>query len=145
MKDYKFTINGNVYAVAITSIEENIAQVEVNGTPYKVEMDKPAKKQVRPLTRPQKRPTAQDGSPVTVSRPSTAGTVAGVINSPLPGVILDVDVTVGQTVSKGDKIATLEAMKMENSILADRDGAITEIYINKGDSVLEGAAIVKIG
>jgi biotin carboxyl carrier protein len=143
MKDYKFTINGNVYNVSINSIEENIANVEVNGTPYKVELDKPAKKQVRPLTRPQKAPTTPAGEPV-VSRPAAAAD-PGAIKSPLPGVIVSVDVKVGDTVKRGQKIAVLEAMKMENNILADRDGQVTAISVNKGDSVLEGAPLVTIG
>ena len=143
MKDYKFTINGNVYNVSINSIEENIANVEVNGTPYKVEMDKPAKKQVRPLTRPQKAPTTPAGEPV-VSRP-VASNDPGAIKSPLPGVIVSVDVKVGDAVKRGQKIAVLEAMKMENNILADRDGKVTAINVNKGDTVLEGAALITIG
>jgi Acetyl/propionyl-CoA carboxylase, alpha subunit len=143
MKDYKFTINGNIYKVTIASIDENIANVEVNGTPYKVELDKPAKKQIRPLTRPQKAPVTSAGEPV-ISRP-VASSQAGSINSPLPGVIVSVDVKVGDTVKRGQKIAVLEAMKMENNILADRDGVVKEIKVNKGDSVLEGASLIIIG
>lgn len=52
MKEFKYKINGNLYTVNINQIEDNIATVEVNGTPYKVELDKPAKKQIKPLTRP---------------------------------------------------------------------------------------------
>ena len=143
MKDYKFTINGNIYKVSITSVDDNIANVEVNGTPYKVELDKPAKKQIRPLTRPQKAPVTSSGEPV-VSRPAQSSQ-PGAIKAPLPGVIMSVDVAVGDMVKRGQKLAVLEAMKMENSILADRDGKITEIKVNKGDSVLEGADLVIIG
>ena len=53
MKEFKYKINGNLYTVNINQIEDNIATVEVNGTPYKVELDKPAKKQIKPLTRPE--------------------------------------------------------------------------------------------
>ncbi|WP_301027085.1 acetyl-CoA carboxylase biotin carboxyl carrier protein subunit, partial [Parabacteroides goldsteinii] len=60
-------------------------------------------------------------------------------------VILSVDCKVGDTVKRGQKILVLEAMKMENNINADRDGKITEIKVNKGDSVLEGADLVVIG
>lgn len=143
MKEYKFTINGNLYKVSVNRVEDNIADVEVNGTPYKVELDKPAKKQIRPLTRPQAAPTTSTGEPV-VSRPVISG-AAGAVHSPLPGVILDVVVKVGDTVKKGQKLAVLEAMKMENNINADRDGKIIEIKVNKGDSVLEGADILVIG
>lgn len=78
------------------------------------------------------------------SRP-VASTTAGAVRTPLPGVILEISVKVGDTVKRGQKVAILEAMKMENVINADRDGKVTEIKVNKGDSVLEGADILIIG
>ncbi len=143
MKDYKFTINGNIYKVSISSIDDNIATVEVNGTPYRVEMDKPSKKQIRPLTQPQKAPVTSSGEPV-VNRPIAAGE-PGAVRSPLPGIIISIEVSVGDVVKRGQKIAVLEAMKMENNILADRDGQVTAVKVNKGDSVLEGADLIIIG
>ncbi|MCH5328322.1 MAG: acetyl-CoA carboxylase biotin carboxyl carrier protein subunit [Coprobacter sp.] len=143
MKDYKFKINGNLYKVSVSSIVDNMAEVEVNGTPYKVELDQPAKKQIRPLKRPQAAPTTSTGAPV-VSRPVASG-APGAIHSPLPGVILDVCVKAGDTVKRGQKVMVLEAMKMENVINADRDGKVVEIKVNKGDSVLEGADLLIIG
>lgn len=143
MKEFKYKINGNPYTVTINSIVDNMAKVEVNGTAYNVELDRPAKKQIKPLTRPQAAPTTLAGDPV-VTRPAAAGTT-GAVRSPLPGVILEVNVKVGDTVKRGQKVAVLEAMKMENVINADRDGKVTEVKINKGDSVLEGADLVIIG
>ena len=143
MKSFKYTINGNVYKVHINSVVDDIAEVEVNGTPYSVKMEKPAKKQMVTLKRPAQAPTTSSGDPV-VSRPS-APSVAGAVKSPLPGVILSIDCKVGDTVKRGQKILVLEAMKMENNINADRDGKIVEIKVNKGDSVLEGADLVVIG
>ncbi len=67
-----------------------------------------------------------------------------IVKSPLPGVILDIKVNVGDTVKKGQTIIILEAMKMENNINADKDGKITAINVNKGDSVLEGNDLVII-
>ena len=67
------------------------------------------------------------------------------VTSPLPGVIIDIKVKVGDTVKAGQTIAVLEAMKMENDIQAEWDGVITAVNASKGDSVLEGAAIVTIG
>ena len=142
MKSFKYTIHDNVYRVHIRSVEEDIAEVEVNGTPYSVKMEKPAKKQMVALKRPAQAPTTASGEPV-VSRP--AGGAAGAVRSPLPGVILSVDCKVGDTVKRGQKLLVLEAMKMENTIPADRDGKIVEIKVNKGDSVLEGADLVIIG
>ena len=143
MKSFKYTINGNVYKVHINSVVDDIAEVEVNGIPYSVKMEKPAKKQIVPLKRPAQAPTTPAGEPV-VSRPA-ASIAAGAVKSPLPGVILSVDCKVGDTVKRGQKILVLEAMKMENNINADRDGKIVEIKVNKGDSVLEGADLVVIG
>lgn len=142
MKSFKYTINGNVYKVHINSVIEDVAEVEVNGMPYKVNMEKPAKKQVVTLKRPAQAPTTPSGAPV-VSRP--ASTTAGALKSPLPGVILEIKCNVGDTVKRGQTILILEAMKMENSIPADRDGKIIEIKVNKGDSVLENADLVVIG
>lgn len=143
MKSFKYTINGTVYKVHINSVEEDMAEVEVNGMPYKVKMEKPAKKQVVTLKRPAQAPTTSSGAPV-VSRPAATAT-AGAVRSPLPGVILDIKCKVGDTVKRGQTIVILEAMKMENSINADRDGNIIEIKVNKGDSVLENADLVVIG
>ena len=143
MKSFKYTINGNVYKVHINSIVDDVAEVEVNGTPYSVKMEKPAKKQIVALKRPAQAPTTAAGDPV-VSRPA-ASSVAGAVKSPLPGVILSIDCKVDDVVKRGQKILVLEAMKMENNINADRDGKIVEIKVNKGDSVLEGADLVVIG
>jgi biotin carboxyl carrier protein len=138
MKSFKYTINGNVYKVVVNSIEDTIAEVEVNGTPYKVEMNKPTKKQIVTI----KRPAQAAVTPIT--RPAQVSAGPGALKSPLPGTILDISCKVGDTVKRGQKIVVLEAMKMENSINADRDGVIKEIKVNKGDSVLEGADLVII-
>ena len=138
MKSFKYTINGNVYKVHISSVVDDIAEVEVNGTPYQVKMEKPAKKQMVTLKRPAQAPTTASGEPV-------ISTTKGAVKSPLPGVILQVNCKVGDTVKRGQNLLVLEAMKMENNINADRDGKIIEIKVNKGDSVLEGADLVVIG
>ncbi|MDR2622840.1 MAG: acetyl-CoA carboxylase biotin carboxyl carrier protein subunit [Dysgonamonadaceae bacterium] len=137
MKSFKYTINGSVYKVVINSIEDTIAEVEVNGTPYKVEMNKPTKKQVVTIKRP-----VQTTTPPVARPQASAG--ASALKSPLPGVILDIVCKPGDTVKKGQKVMVLEAMKMENAINSDRDGVIKEIKVNKGDSVLEGADLIII-
>ena len=125
MKEYKYKINGNVYKVAIGDIEDNIAHVEVNGTPYKVEMEKAPKAVVKPVVRPVS--TSPAPAPATVVKPAATSTGKSGVKSPLPGVILDIKVNVGDTVKKGQTIIILEAMKMENNINADKDGKITAI------------------
>ena len=88
MKSFKYTINGNVYKVHINSVVDDIADVEVNGTPYQVKLEKPAKKQMVTLKRPAQAPTTASGDPV-VTRPA-ASTTQGAVKTPLPGVILQV-------------------------------------------------------
>ena len=70
--------------------------------------------------------------------------IHGSVQSPLPGIITEVKVKVGDKVSIGQTLAKLEAMKMENSIEAEVNGSVTEVYVSKGDSVLEGTALMKI-
>ena len=145
MKEYKYKINGNLYKVTIGDIEENIAHVEVNGTPYNVEMDKAPKAATKPVVRPVTNPTSPAQAPVTpITKPATPSSGKSGVKSPLPGVILEVKVNVGDTVKKGQTIIILEAMKMENNINADKDGKITALSVNKGDSVLEGTDLVII-
>lgn len=143
MKSFKYTINGNVYKVHVNSVEDNIADVEVNGTPYKVQLEKPAKKELVTLKRPAQAPTTSTGAPIVTRQ--HAASAPGAVKSPLPGVILEICCKVGDTVKRGQKIAVLEAMKMENNINAPQDGSIIEIKVNKGDSVLEGNDLFIIG
>ena len=145
MKEYKYTINGNKYNVTIGDIEENIAQVVVNGVPYTVEMEKaPAapKKVVRPVVAAAA-PAAAPAPETKVSRPAAAGGKSG-IKSPLPGVILQIKVNVGDQVKRGQVLMVLEAMKMENNIPSDRDGKVVAINVSKGDSILEGTDLIVI-
>ena len=141
MKTYKFKLNGNEYTVDINSVEGCIADVTVNGVSYKVEMDTPAVSQPVAVAPSQPQPApAQAAAP---AKPAAAGE-GKTVTSPLPGVIIEVSVKEGQAVKAGQKVAVIEAMKMENEIQATSDGTVTAILVNKGDSVLEGADIVRI-
>ena len=143
MKEYKYKINGNLYNVVIGDIEDNIAHVEVNGTHYTVEMEK--KPKAAPAPKPVARPVAKPAAAPAASAPASkpAAGKSGV-KSPLPGVILDIKVKEGDEVKKGQTVIILEAMKMENSINADKDGKVTAINVSKGESVLEGTDLVII-
>jgi biotin carboxyl carrier protein len=77
-----------------------------------------------------------------VAAPAAAAVKGNAIKTPLPGVIIDVKVNVGDMVKKGDTVVILEAMKMENNINADRDGKVVSIEVAKGDTVADGAALV---
>ena len=144
MKEYKYKINGNLYNVVIGDIEDNIAHVEVNGTHYTVEMEKKPKAAPapKPVARPAAKPAAA-AAPAAAPAAKPAAAKSG-IKSPLPGVILDIKVKEGDEVKKGQTVIILEAMKMENSINADKDGKVTAINVSKGESVLEGTDLVII-
>lgn len=150
MKEYQLKINGNDYNVVVKEVEDSTAEVEVNGTPYHVEYEKPITKQakktiksVTPVARPAAAPAAAP-----VSKPAAAPAAGGAgatVTSPLPGIILEIAVKEGDAVKKGQKLIVLEAMKMENIIESTADGTVTSIKVNKGDSVLEGAPLVIVG
>ena len=146
MKEYKLKINGNDYAVTVNEVDGSVAEVEVNGTPFKVEFEKPIKKAAAPVAKPMAPKATPAGAPeVKVTKPAAAGGAGNAVTSPLPGVILEVSVKVGDAVKRGQKVMVLEAMKMENVIEATADGTVTAIKVGKGDSVLEGAPLVIIG
>jgi biotin carboxyl carrier protein len=146
MKQYRFKINGNQYNVDINSVEGNIASVSVNGTSYQVELeDAPtAPVQAVPVQTSVITPAAAPAQAAPAPKPAASG-AGKPVTSPLPGVIIAVKVNVGDSVKAGQEVAVLEAMKMENSIEAVQDGTVTAIHVAKGDSILEGAAIVTIG
>jgi biotin carboxyl carrier protein len=140
MKEYKFKINGKDYAVAIGEADGKMLTVNVNGADYQVELENaPVAAPAAPVAAAAPAPAA---APAAAPKASGAGTT---IKSPLPGIIISIDVKEGQAVKRGQKVAVIEAMKMENDILAEGDGTITAIHARKGDSVLEGADIVTIG
>ncbi len=158
MGKYNFRINGHDYQVDVNSVEGGIADVTVNGTDYKVELadavPAPAQQTVRPAPQtvstgaPAVTPQATAPAAQTTAQAATASAPQGkgeVVTAPLPGVILDIKVNVGDVVKAGQTVAVLEAMKMENEIESTASGTVTAVNAGKGDSVLEGAAIITIG
>lgn len=162
MGKYNFRINGHDYQVDVNSVEGGIADVTVNGTDYKVELadavPAPAQQAARPAPQatstaapavtPQATVPAAQTAAQTTAQTATASAPQGkgeVVTAPLPGVILDIKVKVGDVVKAGQTVAVLEAMKMENEIEATASGTVTAVNAGKGDSVLEGAAIITIG
>ena len=160
MKEYKYKINGNEYSVAIIDLEGDKAAVEVNGVSYQVDIltegytapaPRPAAKPAAPAPAPAAAPSAPAPAPQPIApaapaaEPSAPAGKGTAVQSPLPGVILDIKVAVGDQVKAGQTVAILEAMKMENNINAECDGVITAIKVSKGDNILEGSDIVIIG
>ena len=112
MKKYNITVNGNTYEVIVEEVDGSVT-TPVTPTPV---VNTP-----QPQTKPQ---------------PKTSGNQGGTkVTAPMPGTILAVKVSVGQSVKKGDVICVLEAMKMENDIPAPADGVVASINVQKGASV----------
>ena len=140
MKDFKYTIDGKEYKVTIAAIDENnVADITVNGEGYKVQLEKEAE--------PEKKPVVL-GKPVEVSaeEPTEAANIntSNAIKAPLPGTITQICVEVGQEVKAGDTLVVLEAMKMANNIEAEADGKVTAICVKPGQAVLEEDALVVV-
>ena len=139
MKTYKYTINGTQYEVAIGEIADNIATVTVNGEEYKVEMEpeaEPEKKKVVVKTGVAKEAPAPE--------PSASSGPVNALKAPLPGVVTEIKVSVGDEVKAGDVVLVLEAMKMANNLEAEKDGKVTAILVSQGASVMEDAPLVVI-
>ena len=143
MKTYKYTINGTQYEVGIGDITDNIAQVTVNGESFQVEMEpeaEPEKKKVVVKTG-----AAKESAPAAESSvPSGAVNTANALKAPLPGVITEIMVAVGDEVKAGDVVLVLEAMKMANNLEAEKDGKVTAILVSQGASVMEDTPLVVI-
>ena len=140
MKEYKYTIDGQEYVVAIGDIVDNVASVTVNDEEFKVEMEpeqEPEKKKVV-LGQP-----AQQDSEENVTSAANVNT-ANAVKAPLPGVITEIKVAVGDEVKAGDVVIVLEAMKMANNLEAEKDGKVTAICVKTGESVLEDSPLVVI-
>ena len=116
MKRYTITVNGNVYDVVVE-------EADASGITAAPVVSAPAAPVAAPAVKPAAKATA----------PAAAGATS--VTAPMPGTILDVKVSVGQSVKKGDVICVLEAMKMENDIPAPADGVIASINVQKGASV----------
>ncbi|GHV00248.1 acetyl-CoA carboxylase biotin carboxyl carrier protein subunit [Bacteroidia bacterium] len=149
MKEYKMKINGNDYHVVVSTLEGNQATVAVNGVEYTAELEGVAVKPKTPQIVQQPAAMSTDYHPSTArttpQEPPRGKGKETPVKSPLPGVILDVLVGVGDTVKRGQKLMVLEAMKMENNIDSDVEGVVRSIDKRKGDSVLEGDLLLTLG
>lgn len=140
MKTFKYIIDGKEYQVEITDVVDNKAQVTVNGKDFQVEMEVQPEAEKKTVT-----PLPQSDEKVE-TEPSTTGQVntEQAIKAPLPGVITEIKVSVGDQVKAGDTVVVLEAMKMANNIEAEKDGTVTAICIKQGESVMEDTPLVVI-
>ena len=140
MNQYKYTINGNKYEVVVGDITDNIATLTVNGEEFKVEMEKQAEPE-------KKKPVVRAAAAAADDAPAAdkgAVNKANAVKAPLPGVITDILVEVGQEVQAGDNVIVLEAMKMANNLQAEKSGKVTAICVKVGESVMEDEALIVI-
>jgi len=129
MRRFQVTVNGNIYDVEVEELQGG--QVAAPAAPTPVAAPSPAVKVEAPKAAPQPAPGGTEG--------------AHKVTSPMPGTILDIKVNIGDSVKVGDTVAILEAMKMENEIVATADGKIASINVSKGTQVNTGDLIVTIG
>ena len=122
MKKYNVTVNGTSYEITL----EVVDAADVKAAPAPVAAPAPT--------------AAPAAAPAPVAAPAGGETVT----SPMPGTILSINVQNGATVKKGDVLMILEAMKMENEIIAPCDGTVASVNVNSGASVETGAALCVI-
>lgn len=138
MKSFQFTIDGRKYETTVNEIEDNIAEVTVNGTVFHVAIDK---KKTTPSTKPAA-PKAAAAAPAAPRAAQPAGSV--VVKSPLPGSIVKVVAAAGQPVKKGDLLLTMESMKMENQVTSEYEGTIKSVLVQPGQNVMQDDKLVEI-
>lgn len=121
MKNYTITVNGTAYNV---TVEEGISNAPASQAPVSA-----------PVAAPQ-------AAPAKPAAPASIGSVK--VDAPMPGNILDIKVSNGASVKAGEVLVILEAMKMENDIVAPQDGTVASINVNKGDTVEAGQTIITL-
>lgn len=125
MRKFNITVNGNTYEVEVEEVGGTVTSAPAVSAPAAA---------AAPAAKPA--PAAKKSAPV-------AG--ATQVCAPMPGTIVSVKVNVGDTVKKGDLVAVLEAMKMENEIFASADGKVVGVSAAAGDAVNNGDVIVSLG
>jgi glutaconyl-CoA/methylmalonyl-CoA decarboxylase subunit gamma len=139
MKNFRFRIHENNYNVKIISHEEDIIELEVNGTSYSVKMKEGM------VTKP-KTPTmvlAKTRKPIEPFKVNP-GSAKTKIVAPIPGIILSIDVKVGDTIKVGDRLLVLEAMKMENNITSEQSGVVSAVNVKVGQQVLQSELMIEL-
>jgi glutaconyl-CoA decarboxylase len=128
---YKVTLNGRTYEVEVEHGKamlldeyEAIAPAPVAAAPVAV--------------------AAPAAAPAAAAAPAVTG-AGEAVTAPMPGNILKVNVNVGDAVKEGQCLVVLEAMKMENEIMAPKNGTVTQVVVSKGSTVDTGAPLVVIG
>jgi len=131
MKYYTITVNGNTYDVSVEEGSRPAQAAPVASAPVKAAAPAAAKA-----------PEAAPAKPAAAPSTGAAGSVK--VSSPMPGKIITVKAEVGQAVKKGDVILILEAMKMENEIVAPQAGTVASIHVSAGQTVEAGTLLATL-
>lgn len=147
MTKQQLTVNGKKYEVEIGDLSGSSLNVKVDGKDYTVEVESSVAA-VKPVARVEKPAAAKPAAtPAAAPRPAAAPAPTGSGNevvAPMPGTILDVLVKPGDTVTKGQEVVSLEAMKMRNAIRSHKDGTISNVYVATGQKVKHNEVLVSI-
>ena len=157
MPRYTLAVDGRAFTVEVEDEGPGRYRVVVDGQPHAVALqaesaaDGGSSLHVTPLAAPaaSAEPARGPVASPTAARPAAASPagrpVAGLVRAPMPGVILQVLVAPGARVHRGQALAVLEAMKMENQIRAPADGRVDEVYVQPGAQLAHGAPILRLG
>ncbi len=148
MKTYELTIKGKAYKVDIDKFDGKRALVKVDGKPYEVDVEKGSEAAFSGAPGPTLSSTQTQEAPQAAPEPPVAHVASvasgGDVIAPMPGLILEIMVSVGDSVEAGRPVAKIEAMKMENDIPAPANGTVKEILVKKGDTVSTEETLIVI-
>lgn len=133
MKEYKYIINGNEYAVSVGERIDGVTAITVNGENYDVKLvPEPTVEKKRPVVKPV----------ASTAKSDDKDDLQDALLSPLPGTIVEIKAKPGDSVKEGDSLIVLEAMKMDNNLTAERDGVVKAILVQEGEAVKENTPLV---
>ena len=142
MQKLNFNINGKHYEATITEVEHNVAEVELNGKKYTIDVER--SEAVSSVPRVAAPKAAAPAAPAAAPAAPKAAAGANSITAPLPGSVVSINVKAGDAVKAGQQLAVIEAMKMENEILAPADGTVAAVHVSAGQAVQQGDALIDL-
>ncbi|MBO5399064.1 MAG: biotin/lipoyl-containing protein [Rikenellaceae bacterium] len=143
MQKLNFNINGKHYEATITEVEHNVAEVELNGKKYTIDVERSEAVASIPTVATPKAAPAAAAAPAPAAAPKAAAGANSIV-APLPGSVVSISVKAGDAVKAGQQLAVIEAMKMENEILAPADGTVKAVHVSAGQAVQQGDALIDL-
>ena len=135
MRRLEVKVGDRWYTVEVGDLKGSSVQVMVDGDPVRVDLDNLGS---------EGKLSSGDAPQATASTPSTQSGSRNLVRAPMPGMILSIDVRVGERVSAGSKVCVLEAMKMEQVLLAPGDGEVKAVHVQQGQNVTIGETIIEL-